>query len=163
MQAKSESEMLHRAATYCSAAERCIYDVRKKIENAGISPESIERIIDRLIKENFINEARFCRSFVNDKLRFNKWGRIKIGYELRRKGIAQELVDEALNGIDENEYRSILTELLKRKRLAMRSSSDADAFLKLCRFAASKGFEKHLIVENVKSLCGGEQPDDDWE
>ena len=74
----TEPEMLHRAAAYCSAAERCIQDVQKKIDAAGLPPDASERIIARLLKERFIDESRYTRFFVNDKLRFNKWGREKI-------------------------------------------------------------------------------------
>lgn len=155
MEAKHEAEMLHRAAAYCSTAERCIHDVRKKMASAGLSPESEERIIARLIEEKFIDEARFCRSFVNDKLRFNEWGRIKTSYELRRKGIAQSVIDEALGQIDEDDYRRILTDLLRRKKRTVRSVSDTDLFVKLCRFAANKGYEQSLIVQCVRELCNG--------
>ena len=66
----TEPEMLHRAAAYCSAAERCIQDVQKKIDAAGLPPDASERIIARLLKERFIDESRYTRFFVNDKLRF---------------------------------------------------------------------------------------------
>ena len=91
MKEKTEAELLHLCAAYCSAAERCIHDVKKKLDAADASPEVKERIIRRLVEEKFIDETRFCRSFVNDKLRFNKWGRIKIDFELRNRGISPAL------------------------------------------------------------------------
>ena len=81
----TEPEMLHRAAAYCSTAERCIQDVQKKIDAAGLPPDASERIIARLLKERFIDESRYTRFFVNDKLRFNKWGRVKIATSFIRK------------------------------------------------------------------------------
>ena len=112
----SESEMLHRAAAYCSASERCIQDVEKKIKAAGLTGEESDRIVARLLEERFIDESRFARYFVNDKLHFNKWGRIKINYEMQRKGIPSDIRSEALAGIDEQEYQSILLSLLKSKK-----------------------------------------------
>ena len=61
MKQLSEPEMLHRAAAYCSAAERCIQDVEKKIKAAGLTGEESDRIIARLLKERFIDESRFAR------------------------------------------------------------------------------------------------------
>ena len=49
----SESEMLHRAAAYCSASERCIQDVQKKNKAAGLTQEEGERIIARLLHEKY--------------------------------------------------------------------------------------------------------------
>ena len=46
----SESEMLHRAAAYCSASERCIQDVEKKIKAAGLAGEESDRIVSRYYK-----------------------------------------------------------------------------------------------------------------
>ena len=80
MKQVSESEMLHRAAAYCSASERCIQDVEKKIKAAGLAGEESDRIVSRLLQERFIDESRFARYFVNDKLRFNKWGRVRVYY-----------------------------------------------------------------------------------
>lgn len=147
MRELTEAEMLHRAAAYCSASERCRQEVEKKILAAGFSPEVAERISERLIKEKFIDEARFCRSFVNDKLRFNRWGRIRIGYELRMKHIPPNLIQEALDEIDENLYLDILQTLLKEKRKTVKAKDSRDTFYKLLRFAAGRGFESELIMK----------------
>lgn len=152
MKELTESEMLHRAAAYCSAAERCIEDVRKKITAAGLDEAAAERIIARLLQEKFIDESRFCQSFVSDKLRFNKWGRIKIGYELQRRKIASEVRAEALNQIDEEEYENILHELLKAKKKTVKSKDKRDLYYKLLRFAAGRGFESQTANQCLKRL-----------
>jgi regulatory protein len=152
MRVKNESEILHQAASYCSVAERCIQDVRKKIAPSGASPEAEERIIARLLKDQFIDEARFCRSFVKDKFRFNRWGRIRIGHELRQKGIAPDVLAEAIREIDEDEYESLLLEMLKEKKRFVKGRSEQEVFHKLYRFAAGRGFESNLIVQCLKCL-----------
>ena len=155
MKQLSESEMLHRTAAYCSAAERCIQDVEKKIKAAGLTQEESERIIARLLKERFIDENRFARYFVNDKLRFNKWGRIKIGYELQKKGIPSDIRTEALENIDEQEYQSILFSLLKSKKKSTHGKGQRDIYVKLLRFAAGRGFEGAIISQCLRQLFNG--------
>jgi len=150
MKQLNEQEILRSAASYCSMAERCIYDVRKKIAAAGASPETEERIIAHLLKEKFIDEARYCRSFVRDKFRFNRWGRIKISYELQNKRISDSLINEAITDIDEEEYESVLLDLLQDKKRTVKGQSDRDIFAKLYRFAISKGFESDLTVQQLK-------------
>lgn len=163
MKQLSEAEMLHRAAAYCSAGERCIQDVRKKIESASLSPEECERIISRLLKEKFIDETRFSRSFVNDKLRFNKWGRIKIAYELQKKEIPSTTRAEALENIDEQEYRTILYSLLKDKQKTTRGKDERDLYYKLLRFAAGRGFESQYATSCLKQLLKGKDYEEDFE
>ena len=152
MKQLSEPEMLHRAAAYCSAAERCIQDVEKKIKAAGLTGEESDRIIARLLKERFIDESRFARYFVNDKLRFNKWGRIKISYELQRKGIPADIRTEALAGIDEQEYQDILFSLLKSKKKTTRGKDERETYIKLLRFAAGRGFESRITLDCLSQL-----------
>jgi len=152
MRQRNASEILHWAASYCSLAERCVQDVRLKIVSAGASPEMEERIITRLLKEKFIDETRFCRSFVKDKFRFNRWGRIKIGYELRQKEIASELIDEAISQIDEEEYISVLHDLLVDKKRTTKGKTEQELFAKLYRFAVSRGFESNLTIQQLKKL-----------
>ena len=152
MKQASESETLHRMAAYCSSAERCIQDVRRKVELAGMTPEASDRIIARLVKEKFIDERRFAGSFVNDKLRFNKWGRVKISYELSRKGIPQDCREEALEAIDEEKYFDILCSVLKEKMKTMKTKGGHELFAKLLRFAAGRGFESRETITCLRQL-----------
>jgi len=144
--------MLNALAKYCSQAERCLLDVRKKIQAENLSSEEEKRIIDWLLQEKFVDEKRFSRSFVHDKFHFNHWGRIKIGYELKSKGIAPEIYQEAIETIDEDEYMTVLTDLLKNKKRSVQGRSPQDVYLKLCRFASSKGFETALIFNTLKKM-----------
>lgn len=160
MKELTEPEMLHRMAAYCSAAERCIDDVQKKIAAAGLDEAAAERIIARLIKEKFLDESRFCKSFVNDKLRFNKWGRIKIGYELQRRHILSDLRAEALGGIDEEAYEDTLYELLKAKKKTVKSKDRRDLYYKLLRFAAGRGFESQVAGQCLRRLLSTDYVDD---
>ncbi len=163
MKQLSESEMLHRAAAYCSAGERCIQDMEKKIKAAGLTEEESDRIIARLLEERFIDESRFARYFVNDKLRFNKWGRVKINYEMQRKGIPSGIRSEALAGIDEQEYCSILLSLLKSKKKATRGKNDREIYAKLLRFAFGRGFETKETSGCLKQLFDKNDFEDDFE
>ena len=158
-----ETDFLAALAGYCAQAERCIDDVRKKMKNAGLTEDAEKRIIDRLLQEKFIDERRFCRSFVNDKLKFNRWGRIKTTYELKRKNIKPEIYSEALEAIDENEYISVLSGLLKSKKHSVKGRSTQDVFQKIYRFASSRGFEPPLIVKTLQELLGNMDYDADFE
>jgi regulatory protein len=174
---KTETELSVDLARYCSQAERCIDDVRKKIKTVGLTEntkmqtddetyqakDTESRIINRLIKEKFIDERRFCRSFVNDKLKFNHWGRIKIVYELRKRNIKPETYSDAIDSIDENEYMSILTGLIKSKKRSVKGHSAQDNFQKLYRFALSRGFEHPLIIKTLKDLLNNIDYDTDFE
>lgn len=146
----SEPEMLHRMAAYCSSAERCINDVEKKLKAADLPQEACKRIISHLLKEKFIDEHRFCRSFIHDKLRFNKWGRIKINYELKMRNISPDIYQDMLDNLDTEEYREVLSDLLRSKKKSVKGKDNRDIHQKLIRFAAGRGFENKEIFRCLK-------------
>ena len=108
MKTITESEALNKAAAYCTPCERCTHEVVAKLKAWGVTEEAQQRIIERLKSENFINEERYSRAFVNDKLRFNQWGRIKIQAALREKQIDRENINNAIAAIDDDTYIAIM-------------------------------------------------------
>lgn len=152
MKQLNEEEALQRAAAFCASTERCIREVEKKLTAAGTSAETCERIIARLIKDKFIDETRFAGSFANDKLRFNKWGRIRIDYELKKRGIAAGIRSEALSKLDTGLYLEILYNLLKDKKKSVKAENTREAYFKLLRFGAGRGFESQEINRCLQEL-----------
>lgn len=146
----SEPEALNKAAAYCTLCERCISEVSTKLTAWGVASATQQRIIERLVSEKFIDERRYCRAFVNDKVRFNRWGRIKISAALREKRLPREAVAEALQQIDDEEYIKALNSVIAAKRKELRGKDDYTAKQKIVRYAASRGFEPSLIMEHIK-------------
>ena len=150
MKPLSPAEALNKAAAYCTLCERCINEVSKKLTAWGILPAEHKKIIERLQSEGFIDEGRYCRAFVNDKLRFNHWGRIKITAALRDKRLPQELIKEAIEQIDEEEYTQVLRDVISIKHKELKGKEDYATKQKLIRFAASRGFEPGNILKIIK-------------
>ena len=140
MKQLSEAEALHKLAAYCSLADRCIDDVRKKMMKLEMDLLVQHRILQRLIKEKFIDEERFCKSFVNDKMKFNKWGENKIKFELRKKNITESLIQSTLKNINPEENKDRLLQLLAAKKKNTKGKNEFDIQQKLIRFAAGRGF-----------------------
>lgn len=137
----TETEALSRVAAYCSTAEHCRAEITEKLHRWGIAYDAVDRILDRLEQEKYIDEERFCRAFINDKYRFAKWGKVKIGQALQLKKISSSVYWVYLNEIDEEEYHSILKKLLEAKRKSVRAENEYELNGKLIRFALSRGFE----------------------
>ena len=137
----TETDALNRLAAYCSIAEHCRAEVTEKLPRWSIPYDSIDRIINRLEQEKYIDEERFCRAFIHDKYRFAKWGKIKIGQALQLKKIPQRVYCRYLNEIDEEEYLAVLKGLLVAKRKSVHAENEFELNNKLVRFALSRGFE----------------------
>jgi regulatory protein len=144
-------QALHRLATYCSRAERCVWDVRRKMDDWEIPQGQQNQIINHLQKEKFLDEERYCKAFVNDKSRYNRWGIYKIRFELRKKQIPEPLIREALENLNPEENRERLRSLLEQKRKSVKGKNEFEIKQKLLRFAASKGFSQ----EEIESILAG--------
>ena len=145
-------ELLHKAASYCSISEHCVLEVEDKLTAWGVSEEDKKKIIDRLKSEDFINEKRYCTYFVKDKFRFNKWGKIKISYSLKAKGLDKEVVQNAMLTIDDGEYEELLASLLKAKLVSLKYEFEYEKQGKLFRFAQSRGFENNVIERVIRNI-----------
>jgi regulatory protein len=153
------AQALNVAASYCSTSEHCLSEVLEKIKRFELSPEEQEELIHRLKTEQFLDEKRFARAFINDKFRYNKWGKIKISYALRQKGLSAALIEEGLSRIQEDDYRAMLTDLLKQKKKSVKATSIYQLKGKLFQFAASRGFESPIIGACLKQMGMEEEND----
>ncbi len=136
----SEAQALSRLGALCARAEYCLQDMRRKMDAWELPPGANERIIQRLVKDGYVNENRYAHAFVRSKFRFNRWGRDKIVRMLQQKGINQENIDDALTELNEEELDDTLLELLTAKSRHLNYKNDYDRYVKLLRFAVSRGF-----------------------
>lgn len=145
MRKKTEQEALMSLTAMCASAEHCSCEMLEKMRRWEIEPDTAARILERLVSERYINDERYARIFVKDKLRYNKWGRMKIDQALFMKRIADDIRQRVLDEIDDDEYEEILRPLLRSKRKTTKAASDYEMNGKLIRFAMSRGFGMDVI------------------
>ena len=145
----SYEQALQRAASLCRTSEHCIYDITNKLKKWGICAPDIDKIIDRLIDEKFIDESRYARAYVNDKFRFAHWGRVKIKNMLYLQHIPEAEINEALNNIPQHEYEEVLKGVIESKQRTLPETESYEARTKIIRFAIQRGFELHEITKFI--------------
>ena len=141
----TEQEAYLQLAALCAQAEHCQQEMRDKMRRWELDETVQNRIIDRLIKERYVDDERYARAFVKDKIRYNKWGRRKVQQALWMKRIDADIQQRVLDEIDEKEYLDVLRPLLKQKRKSIKAESDYELNQKLVRFALGRGFDFDII------------------
>ena len=111
----SADQAYRRMVQTCSRKECCVYDIQKKLSRMELSDEVQDEIIKKLKEGRYIDEDRFIRSFINDKLQFNKWGRKKIELALFQKRLPRESIDRIFMEYPEADLSHALPELLEKK------------------------------------------------
>jgi regulatory protein len=141
----TEQEAYLRLAALCAQAEHCEQEMRDKMRRWGLDEAAQDKVVERLTKERYIDEERYARAFVKDKIRYNKWGRRKVQQALWMKHISDDIQQQVLDEIDGKEYLDVLRPLLKQKRKSIKAESDYELNQKLVRFALSRGFGFDII------------------
>lgn len=143
---------LDKAMAQCSRREFCIGDIRSKLTLWGVEKTDAEKIIETLIRENFINESRYAEAFVKDKFKYNKWGKVKIAAHLGAKKLPSDVIRSALDSIDNEQYTKLLHEIIEGHRKTVKAKNQYDLKAKLLRFGLSKGFESSLLYDMLNEL-----------
>lgn len=128
----SKQEALDKAQRYCAMAEHCAADVRRKLYEWGVSPDFSDEIEQNLYENGYLNDARFCGAYVHDKVAYQSWGRLKIQAGLQALQLPSSAIREALDTIDEEQYKTNLLHLISQRQ--------SDAPDKRLRFLLQRGF-----------------------
>jgi len=147
----SLKEAKEKAMRCCSRKECCRKEIFDKAVSWGCTPAEAQEIVDFLVEQKFVNERRYTEAFVKDKLRFNKWGRVKISYMLRSQYIDRSTIMDVFSEIDEKEYCRLLFDELQKKYRTVRGNA-VKIRGKLFRFAAGRGFEQDIIHEAISKI-----------
>ncbi|MCK9413977.1 MAG: RecX family transcriptional regulator [Prolixibacteraceae bacterium] len=145
-------EAYTKATDLCSRSEKCLFDLRQKCREWQLSMEESSKLIDSLMKGQFIDHERYATSFVNDKFRFNKWGKIKLTYILRQKHIEEKYIQNALSNLPEDSYHKVLLGLLSAKAKTIRETDSYTRKGKLLAFAQSRGFEVDIAIRIIAQM-----------
>ena len=145
----SEEQALARLTALCASAEHCTGEMIDKMTKWEISEEAQARIMEHLVKNKYIDDERYCRAFVHDKMEYNHWGRRKIEQALYVKHVDKAIQKAVLDEIPDEDFIDILRPLIVQKRRQTRANSEYEMNMKLMRFAASRGFTIEQIRQCI--------------
>ena len=137
---------------YCARSERSQYEVKEKLYGYGMYSGEVNEVLIYLISEGFVNEERYAKAFVMDKLRINHWGVNKIKMGLSAKRISGPCMKIGLAQIEEEEYADILKGVLERKNNLITEKDEYKRKAKLINYGVGRGFEFGLVKELVGEL-----------
>ena len=155
---KTENDAYLTLAALCAQAEHCQYEMLEKMRRWELPEDAQARVMAKLVKERYVDDERYAQAFVKDKIRYNKWGRRKVEQALWQKRIDEDIRKRVLDEVDDDEYLSILRQLLKQKRKTIKAQNDYELNQKLMRFAVGRGFTFDIIRQCIDV---DDEPDDE--
>ena len=146
-------KILSQFTAACARREYCSWDILQKMHRQAVDEQTQAAVMAYLIEHRYIDDARYARAFVNDKARYNKWGRRKIEQALRLKHIESSVYAPFLNKLDEEEYQETLADLLAAKHRQLKEEDPYKRRTKLLRFALGRGFTMDEALDALESLA----------
>ena len=145
----TEQEALQKLSALCARAEHSSGEMLEKMRRWQLSEDAREWVLDRLIDEKFVDDERFARLFVREKIRFDRWGRRKIEQALYQKGVASDISRRVLDEVDDESYVAELKKLIAAKRRSVQAESDYEMRAKLTKYALGRGFDYNVIRQCI--------------
>ncbi len=136
-----------KAEKFCVYQDRCHFEVEQKLKSFNISQDTKNQIIIDLIQNDFLNESRFAKSFVRGKFYQKKWGKQKIIIELKKRNIHQNLIDIAIQEINQEDYYNALKKIILKKNVLIKETDIYKRNNKLIQYVINRGYSYNIIKE----------------
>ncbi|MBQ4230249.1 MAG: RecX family transcriptional regulator [Salinivirgaceae bacterium] len=142
-------EALDRCRFLAAKGECCTFDLEQKMRNWSVQLADIQRVIESLVAERFVDNLRFATAYVRDKTRFNHWGRVKTTLMLRQKHIDKQVINEAFNELPESDYQRAFEAERDKKLRQLRALKPFERNRKTAAYLIQKGFEPDFVFKNL--------------
>jgi regulatory protein len=146
------NQLKQKMARFCAWRERCTGETIEKLRESGAGDKQIKDVIRWLTEENYLNDERFARSFVTGKFSNNHWGKQKILAELHFRNIHKEIINDAINLIDDETYLAMAVKLAGKKWADIREDDLYIKKQKTAAYLAGKGYEASVAWQAVQKL-----------
>lgn len=142
-------EIRQKLVNYCVYQDRCHAEVEQKMREYVLIPEAKEDLLLYLLKENYLNEERFTRSYIRGKFYIKSWGRNKIRMHLKQKGITEKLISKCMDEIDDADYAETLRKIWDSHMAKQKGLQPYQKKIKATRYLLSRGYEYEVISSTV--------------
>lgn len=148
----SKEQALQKLKHYCSYQERSHSEVQQKLWDLGVRRAEHDEVMSFLIEENYLNEERFAVQYAGGKFRMKEWGRKKIYYALKEKGVSEYNIKKAMKEIDEEDYGRTLFRLAEKKFASLKGEHHLVRRKKTMDYLLQKGYEQELVSRTIDDI-----------
>ena len=141
---------------FCAYQERSHQQVKRKLMGYGLNYLDADILLVGLMQSNFLNEERFAMAYVRGKFKIKGWGKTKIKQGLKREGVGEKLIQQALASLGMDDYLKTLDTLAEKKWPLIKGNSHLERVFKLKRYLVGKGYDFEAIDRAIARVTKGE-------
>jgi regulatory protein len=140
-QVSADDKLYNQALRYVALRPRTRWEIETYLKRKDASPPLLNQILNKLSNIDLIDDEKFAKAFVNDRLLLRPTSRRKLILELRKKHVDDEIIQKVMGEHGPVEEDSALKSLIERKRRQTKYQDD----LKLMQYLARQGFSYNDI------------------
>lgn len=151
LNAEEQNKVIDYTLKFLSYRERSEKEVYERLKLRGYDKEKIENAINYCLDKDYINDERFAKAFIKDKININKFGSQRIKQELRIKGISREIIDKVLQP-DYDEELDLAMKLANKKISSYKNDARDAQYRKLGSYLQRRGFTFDIVREVLDNI-----------
>ena len=147
------------AVRLLSYRARSVKELEDRLRRKGFDPATIKQVLESLARSGLLDDVDFARSFAHDKLLRKPMGKSLLKYQLRHKGIPNEVIEQVLSEMyekdAEDEYATNLArDRFRRLRSSYLKLDPQKQKKRLSDYLARRGFEWETVAKAVGRVLG---------
>jgi len=127
--------------------ERTVAEMGSWLRARGVGPEEVDDVVDRLICDGVLDDARYAQRYAEDKRQLKRWGNGRIRSALLDRGISTEDAEEALSDADSEQEVERAVELLRDRSAALADALERQRALALL---VRRGYDSEVAYEAIR-------------
>lgn len=140
-------DIYNKCVKYISIRLRSINEIKEYMKRLNADEETINNTIERLLKNNLLNDEVFTKAFIQDKLNFTTMGPYRIEQELKRQHIDNTIISKYLYNIDKD---ILITKINKQINKLIKSNKKKDNLKnKIYKNLLSLGYSNDMILKEL--------------
>lgn len=136
---------------YIDRRLRSIKELKDYLKNKEEDTTIIEEVIDKLIDNKYLDDDRFTKAFIKDKLNFTNWGDYKIKNELKRLGVNEEIIYNNMINIDDNIYYERINKIINKDISTNKKYNGIKLKNKIYNHLLTLGYSKEKVISIINN------------
>ncbi|MDD4152655.1 MAG: regulatory protein RecX [bacterium] len=133
--------------------DRSLWEIRDRLKRKSYDEDVIEIVIIRLADEGLLDDERFVHSAIRTGMGARPTGKRRLGYELKKKGIADEIINEGIREMYSDDDEEALAISLAEARWERLSGLTAEKrLLRLTGYLSRRGFSYEAVKRALSHI-----------
>lgn len=117
-------KLINRALNLLSYRPQSVAEMKLKLKRSGADSSIINQAIKTLIQQGKLDDEKFAKWWVEQRVNFKPKGNRALSFELKQKGISREIVEQVL--LSPEEEKALAEKIPPEKRLSRGFSFDGN-------------------------------------